>query len=432
MKIIFVNRFFFPDHSASSQMLTDLAISLAAKGHAIGVITSRLRYDVPSPPFAAHESVAGVEVHRVWTTRFGRRSMLGRMFDYVTFYVFASLRLWRLLGADDVVVAMTDPPLFSLCAAPIARVRGGRLINWLQDIFPETAEALELGHRYGLRLLYRWLAGWRDRSLKHATNVVLGEHMRRRLLALEVCPEHVRLIPNFADGELIKPLAGPNALRAGWGLQERFIVGYSGNLGRAHDVATLLQAMVHLEAEDRGMPASARKIAWLFVGGGRNYESLRRLVAERRLGSVTFKPYQSREKLAESLGVADVHIVSLNPALEGLIVPSKFYAIAAAGRPTLFIGDKEGEIARLIARHRCGLSIGIGEAGALARTLRELAADPSACRAMGERARTAFEADFGRSIAVVRWERLLAELAPPRGLPIIASPSGRSQTVTSL
>jgi colanic acid biosynthesis glycosyl transferase WcaI len=289
--------------------------------------------------------------------------------------------------------------------------RGGRLINWLQDIFPETAEALGLGKSYGLKWLYRLLVSLRNRSRKKGMNVVLGEHMRNRLLALGASAERLRLIANFADGELIKPLVGENSLRTAWSLNERFVVGYSGNLGRAHDYETLLGAITKLEIEDGELPGSARKIAWLFIGGGKNYDILRRMVVERGLRSVNFKPYQTREMLSESLAVADVHIISLNPALEGLIVPSKFYAIAAAGRPAVFVGDKDGEIARQLARYRCGLTVGSGEGEALAQTLRSLAADLRSCQAMGARARRAFEIEFSRPLAVTRWEELLAELA---------------------
>jgi glycosyltransferase involved in cell wall biosynthesis len=103
--------------------------------------------------------------------------------------------------------------------------------------------------------------------------------------------------------------------------------------------------------------------------------------------------------------------VSLRPALEGLIVPSKFYGVAAAGRPTLFVGDQEGEIARLIAHHQCGRTVVAGDGVALARTILDLAAAPDLCRHMGQRARQAFEAEFDKAIALMRWEELLLEVS---------------------
>jgi colanic acid biosynthesis glycosyl transferase WcaI len=126
VKIVFLNRYFYPDHSATSQLLTDLAFDLAARGLAIHVITSRQCYDNPREVLPARESIRGVQVHRVWTLRFGRGRLIGRTFDYLTFYLSAAWRLAVLLAPGDVVVAKTDPPLISVIAAVLARLRKGR------------------------------------------------------------------------------------------------------------------------------------------------------------------------------------------------------------------------------------------------------------------------------------------------------------------
>ena len=105
MKLIFLNRFFHPDHSATSQMLSDLAIALAKGGRTVAVIASRQRYDKPMDALPAREAIDGVAIYRVWTSRFGRASLIGRAVDYATFYLAAAWRLWRLAGPGDVVIA---------------------------------------------------------------------------------------------------------------------------------------------------------------------------------------------------------------------------------------------------------------------------------------------------------------------------------------
>ena len=265
MKLIFLNRFFHPDHSATSQMLSDLAFVLAARGQAVSVITSRQRYDAPDDVLPPEEAVGGVSIHRVWTSRFGRTNLLGRAVDYATFYLSAAWRLWSLAKPGDVVIAKTDPPMLSVIAMPVVWLRGGRLVNWLQDIFPETAQALGLGGRtarvpYGLM---RWI---RNRSLKAARmNVVLGERMAQHVTALGVSSERIRIVPNWANGEVIAPVDhAANALRGEWGLGDAFVVGYSGNLGRAHEIDTLLDAMAIVEKGTEGgvgmLGASARAL----------------------------------------------------------------------------------------------------------------------------------------------------------------------------
>src|SRR2546422_9192524 len=92
-QIVFVNRFFFPDHSATSQLLSDLAFHLAARGFDVRVITSRQRYDESKARLPARELVRGVQVQRVWTSTFGRTRLVGRAIDYVSFYVATAITL---------------------------------------------------------------------------------------------------------------------------------------------------------------------------------------------------------------------------------------------------------------------------------------------------------------------------------------------------
>ena len=130
MRIIFVNRFYAPDHSSTSQMLTDLAVALAAGGMEVHVVTSRLRYDDPADLLPPRENLDGVSVHRVRTSAFGRGTLLGRAIDYASFYVAASVRLLALVRRGDVVVAKTDPPLISVPVGWVARIRGAWNVNW--------------------------------------------------------------------------------------------------------------------------------------------------------------------------------------------------------------------------------------------------------------------------------------------------------------
>ena len=109
--MIFVNRFFFPDHSATSQILSDLAFHLAGAGHDVHVVTSRQNYDDPKAALPDQEIINDVHVHRVASTQFGRSALLGRSIDYVSFYRSVRRRLAELARHGDIVIAMTDPPL---------------------------------------------------------------------------------------------------------------------------------------------------------------------------------------------------------------------------------------------------------------------------------------------------------------------------------
>ena len=403
MRLTFLNRYFYPDHSATSQMLSDLAFFLAGAGHGVNVIASRQLYDDASAHLPAFECVKGVDVHRVLTTHFGRANLIGRAVDYASFYVAAGWRLWRVVRAGDVIVAKTDPPLIMVVAAIIARARGARLVNWVQDVFPEVAGALGVAAVAGPQASL--LRALRNRVFQHAAmNVVLGESMAAVVAQAGVPAQRICIIPNWADSEAIYPVASlDNPLRPAWGLESRMVVCYSGNMGRAHEFETILGAAERLAV-------TAAHICFVFIGAGAQRPWVEAEAGRRKLPNVQFRPYQARSVLPLSLGLGDIHLLSQRPEVEGYVFPSKLYGILAAGRPLVFIGAQDGEIGRLVEREGVGVSVRQGDAAALASQLERLAEDPALRGAMGARARALLCARYGKSIAFTAWQVLLARL----------------------
>src|SRR6516162_9084312 len=402
-RLIFVNRFFFPDHSATSQILSDLAFYLASAGRDVHVVTSTQLYDDAKAALRVSEIINDVHVHRVPSTGFGRNALLGRSIDYVSFY----RSMWQCLVAlaqqGDIIIAKTDPPLTSIIAMAAARRKGARLVNWLQDIYPETA--VELGVPLMRGPFAAGLMALRNRSLRHAeATVVVGDLMARKVESLGVPSARVHVIPNWCHDQAIRPVArSENPLRQAWGLSGQFVLGYSGNLGRAHEFQTVLAAAERLRDEPH--------FIFLMIGGGKRFEELARAVKRQSLTrSFRFIPYQEQKMLPYSLAVADAHWLSLNPKLEGLIVPSKFYGIAAVGKPIIVIGDKYGEIARLVQQHGCGIVVAPGDAEALADALRLLSSAPETISEMGHRARLMLDGHFTRQQALQRWRGLFDRL----------------------
>jgi glycosyltransferase involved in cell wall biosynthesis len=400
-RLIFINRFFAPDHSATSQILSDLAFDLAGAGREVHCVASQQIYDDPKAALPQRETINGVDVHRVASTAFGRAALIGRSIDYVSFYRSVRRCLDELVRPGDIVVAKTDPPLMSVVARPVARRNGARLVNWLQDIYPETA--VELGVPFMRGPVAASLAALRNATLREAAaTVVVGDLMGRKVEALGAPAERIHVIPNWCNDEDIVA-AADNPLRRQWNLTDKFVLGYSGNLGRAHEFATVLAAAEQLRNESR--------VAFLMIGGGKRFAELSAAVQARGLaGAFRFLPYQARTLLSYSLGAADAHWVSLDPRLEGLIVPSKFYGIAAAGKPIVVIGDPNGELGRLVQGNACGFAIAPGDSEALTATLRQLLNAPQTVSEMGARARQMLDAHFTRRQGLARWRRLLDQL----------------------
>jgi len=402
-RVIFANRFYHPDHSATSQMLTDVSAGLAARGWDVTVITSRLSYDDPAISYPARDQHGDVRVIRVATTRFGCANLAGRLLDYLSFYVSGFFSLLAQARRGDMVVIKTDPPLLSVPLGLAARLKGAKRVNWLQDIFPETAA--ELGLKIAGGPAGKIAGYFRDLSLRRSDlNVVIGPRMAARVAGFGVAATRICEIQNFCDDETIRPIApADNLLRASWGFTgEDFVVGYSGNLGRAHDLSTFLDAAELLREH--------QDIKFLFVGGGHLRSMLDEEARKRNLASIITRPYQPRSHLALSLSAPDVHWVSLLPSLEGLILPSKLYGIAAAGRPLIMVGDPEGDIGRWAVRHQFGTAVEIGAAESFAQAVLAFRGNRVRTQTMGERARAFLDAHALRETVYDLWAEVLSGL----------------------
>lgn len=406
-RVFIVNRYFYPDESATSQIATDLALYLAGKGLAVVGVASRSLYDDPATLLAAQETIGGVHIDRITTTRFGRAKLIGRAIDYLSFYLSIFVYLSRQLRAGDIVICKTDPPMLSVIGALAASLRGATLINWLQDIYPEIAVRLGV-----MRLpdsIVAILRAARNQSLKSAAmNIVIGDRMRRHLVGEGIDEARIRTIPNWSR-EAVQPLTDAlPALRREWGFtQDELIFGYSGNLGRGHDYQIVLDAAVALTAHPR--------IRFLMVGGGAAMAECQQQVDRLGLANVQFRPYQDVERLAETLSVPDIHWLTLKPALEGLLLPSKLYGIAAVGRPFIVIGALDGEQAVLARKWDAGFAVTPDDTAGLVALLHRIDGDRALLRAKGENARTMLQS-FSAATSLVLWTDVLTDIVRRRSI----------------
>lgn len=413
MRLVFINRFFFPDESATALMLTDLVEGLAPLGLEMHVITAAASYTPDTTDIPAAFPLPPVSVTRLPNLPVSHRSLAGRLINFAFFYLALIIAGLGHIRRDDIVICLTDPPLVGIFAALLAKLKGAKLIHWVQDIYPETATRLGYGSPSNRAIrLVAWLRDW---AWKRASaNVVIGQRMEDMLRERGVAQRQICLIPNWADEEALAPLPPEdNPLRVQWGFSSHsLVVGYSGNLGRAHDAATMLGAAALLaEQHDPAM-------TFLFIGGGAKHSLLASATADERLGRIiSMRPYRPRSELRQSLNVPDIHWLSLEPELEGLIVPSKFYGAMAVGRPVIFIGEPKGEIARLISKAGCGASFAKGDTQGVADYLQRLAGDAQLRQRLGANAREYCLAHLARTQRMAQWQSLIkavtiAELMP--------------------
>ena len=395
MRLIFLNRFYWPDSPATAQLLTDLAESLAADGRDVIVITGQ-------PAAArrpARERRNGVDIRRVRSTHFGNRHLLTHAADFASYALAALFTLTVNLRRGDTLVVLTDPPLLAIPAVLVARLRRTPAINWVQDIYPEAAMILTNRRSFG------WLRPLRDWAWRHsAACVALGQDMAAVLLEHGVLPARLHLVPNWApDGVSAAQPSTASALRAEWGLTGKFVVAYFGNLGRVHDLEVVLDLANALRDEP--------DIAFAFIGPGAQRPALEAAARSRGLDQVRFFPPQPRERRTEMLALGDVHLVTLRPGCERVVFPSKLYGICAAGRPVFFIGSTASEIAGMVVRHRLGLAYDRGAVAAMADRLRRLRRAPDELAAFGAAGLAFYASDGCLRRASQQWRDLLALVA---------------------
>jgi len=365
LKILLLNQVFYPDVVSTAQHLSDLATELAKRGHEVTVISSRRAYEHPDTLFKRREQWQGVNIIRVFSTRFGKGAKWRRAMDFASFLLCCCARL-LILPRQDVVVALTTPPLISFLGAWRAKLWRAKFCYWVMDFNPD--EAIAAGWLRADSFAAKFLERLSRFSLRRAERIIaLDRFMRDRIVAKNIATEKVAVIPPWSqDGEVRFDAAGREAFRAKHGLTDKFVVAYSGNHSPVHPLDTVMQAADQLRAEN--------SIVFAFIGGGSEFVRVKKWAEGKP--QVLCLPYQPLNQLAGSLSAADAHLVVMGNAMLGLVHPCKIYNIFAVGAPVLYVGPAPSHITEIFDQlpDYPRSQVQHGEATVLADCIRRLAA----------------------------------------------------------
>jgi glycosyltransferase involved in cell wall biosynthesis len=401
--LLFVNQHYTPDVAATGQCLADLAEHLVSDGYDVEVLAGRTPQGASQASVPAREVLNGVRVRRVSTTAFGRRTHLGRVVDYASFYVkvLATLLFGR---RYDGVVFLTTPPLISLIGRIARAIRGQHYAIWSMDLHPEAE--LAAGMLRERSVAARALAWLDARAYRGADFVVdLGAYMRDRVLRKGVPVGKAHTVNIWGGRMDANPTRGVNPLTRYLGLEGRFVVMYSGNAGIVHDFGAIFEAMRLLRDDPR--------IYFLFVGDGPRRAEVEQFAEQEGLTNFAYHDYFPRDMLRHSLSVANVHLISLRQRFVGISVPSKLYGAMASSRPILFVGPKRCETADAIRDCRCGVTIDPHEGGEVvagaqvAAVLRAWADVPQVGEELGAHGRCAFVERYDHRLSCAAFERVV-------------------------
>ena len=387
---------FAPDIAPTGKVMTQIVHEWAALGHEVHVVTAL-------PWYREHRVEAG------WTGRLVRRertpwgsitrihpfpaksksNLLSRAVAFVAFSVIAGVCAVFVRRASsetsrvshrgvDAVIAMSPPLTLGTVGWLVARIRRAPLIFNVQDVFPDAV--IKTG-----AVQNKWViavASWFERfTYRRCASVVvlstdLQENVRNKLAKRYANRVHV--IENFVDTAGIAPRDRMTPYRRELGIGDEVVVMYAGNVGFSQSLEMLVECA-------RRMP----RVTVVVNGSGAALASLRTQAAD--LGNMRFGNYQPEERLAEVLATGDIHVVPLRSGLASVSVPSKTYAILAAGRCVVAAVDPGTEIERLILRAGAGRSVAPDDVEALCTAISALAIDSTQRSEMGRAGRTYVE-----------------------------------------
>jgi len=363
--IMFINRVYPPMRGATGRVLRDLARAFADDGWNVTVVTTG--------PKTKREYDGLIRLIRVRAIVRAKK---------ISSYLPAWAKLlWAGLNAPrhDLVVTMTDPPMLVVAGRMIAGLKGSRHIHWCQDLYPDVLPAL------GVRLTASNMDFFKRvsrKSMKKCDKVItVGRCMAKQLTHSGLEPRKVAVIPNWPDYELlsaegysrlrhktVRKVGGVKGARPfdkllTDGAERKFRILYSGNLGRAHPVDTVIEAAEILHKDHP-------EIEFVFVGDGPNFDRLAQERSKRGLDNIRLLPFQPSSRLRELMESGDLHLITMKHESAGMLVPCKLYAALAVERPCILVGPEDSETAKVLSDFRAGTTVPQGDARRLANEIR--------------------------------------------------------------
>lgn len=397
-----VSQHFYPEMISTGHILTELLVELARNAASVSVVCGQPAY-YSRERVPRHMTYENIDIFRSRNTQFDKNSVKGKLFNSATFFLHA---MWMaaMEKKSGPVLLVTNPPFLGLIGPVIKALKRRPFILIIHDLYPDIA--VEMGYMKESSPAVAFWKGINNWIFRRASFIVtLGRDMQRRLK--EKLPdgerEKVVAIPNWADPNLISPIDPlENPFIGELGLEGKFIVQYSGNMGLSHDMDTIVEAARALRED--------REVQFLMIGGGGKRKEIQKKAAAYGLGNMTFLPYQPRENLRRSLGASHVSLISLEREAAGLSVPSKLYGIMASGRPVIAIVPEESEVSLTIKTFQCGIVISPHDVTGLVAAIFTLRENERERTEMGRRGYKAFLEHFTVEKCAVQYQDLLNRL----------------------
>lgn len=361
--------YYYPDVASTGQILTELAEGLNDTFHTTVICTVPSYTGKISQYYRKHkyyyENINGVDVLRIRVPEFRKSFALSRIFNILSYFfsaVFATFRVEH----QDYIFTISQPPILGGMLGVIGKhIKKAKLIYNIQDFNPEQVMAVDFTHNKLVLSIMMLLDKY---SCQQANKVIIvGRDMIETLQKRFQKMVPYAYINNWINEKEIYPLPEDNArvlkFKRKYGLENKFVIMYSGNIGLYYDLLNILKTIEKFkETED---------VIFAFIGEGSVLEELRTYKEVHQLSNVVFIPYQPKSELIYSLNAGDVHFVVNAKGIKGVSVPSKLYGVMAVGKPVLGIMEEGAEARLIVEEAKCGMSVNPGDYSAIEDLIRK-------------------------------------------------------------
>lgn len=380
-------QFFPPDYAPTGQLIDELTQHLSQQDIQVKVFSGQPGYAFrSSKEVPLREKRNQVFVRRSRTAQLWPQQIRGKAINGLLFFVRAGLHLLRSSQEYDVILLTTAPPFLPVLGYLASLILRKSYVCLIYDLYPDIAVELKVVKpNHFLTKFWRII---NYHTWKNASNIIaLSPAMKERII--QQCPKtknKISVIHSWADPKLIVPIPKHRNWFA-WKHQlvDVFTVIYSGNMGRCHDMETLLETIILLRDEP---------IRFVFIGGGAKRRDFMNQVQELSLLNCLFLPYQEKEVLPYSLTSGNLSLVSVSPGMQDLVAPSKVYSALSSGRPIAAVCPKESYLNDLISDAGCGTTFENGDIQGLANFILYLLKDDKAAQVMGRNAHCYLKENF--------------------------------------
>ncbi len=406
--VLILSLVFPPDSVSTAQIMGELGTDLESRGHKVTVLTTSPHYNRDSEaesrqpirnywgPVLRKSDYCGIPVYHTFMPKKGKNVLL-RLLAWGGFHQISIVAGMATVPRPDVILAPSPPLTIGICAWLLGKFHRAPFIYNVQEVYPDIAVRLGALRNTWLIGQFQRLESFVYRKAKIIT--VIAPRMRQRLLEKGVPPDRLEVVPNFVDINDLVPLPKDNGFSRRYGIQDKFVISYAGNMGPAQGLESFIEAAVLLRGE--------LGIHFMMTGDGILKESLRERVTQLGLTNFTFLPYQPYSLMPQIYAASDVCLVPQATETGRDAVPSKVYRIMACARPVLAATDPESDLAHLIKDAGCGATILPGSASDLADVICDAYQDQARWKEMGQAGRFHVVGHYSRHAVTGRYHDLI-------------------------